>query len=403
MLKEKSNTLDDSLAAILKQLQQDDNLSVKSLLETMLNLVMKAERNVHLQSNPEDKGNGYFNRQLGTPLGSLSLEVPRDRDGDFRPAILPKPHQRDIEQRINFLESLLVCGYSPNSIAASFAEIGMHYNADELSTLKDEYLRAFQQWQTRELDKDMIALYIDVYHASANLDGKVVKVAIYVILGIDFNGVKSLLGIYLYKGHETKGFWLQTLNQIIDRGLCNPLYIISDDFSGLKDAVSTLFPKAYHQLCTVHMQRNVHRNMDKQDAIHFNESFSDIKNAKDFETCTREFKQLCEQYQKDYPSFIKALLEDTNNYFACTKLPKSIRKFFYSSNAVESANSCIERLRIRMGGFFQSEAALQVNIYLIFRRLSEKKWQHGVPWIKNELYAVRQLFAQTYDRQPMTP
>lgn len=398
---QQDNTLNNQLLSILSQLQGDGNLTARSLLETMFNIMMKAERSLHLEGNPEDKGNGYLHRELGTPLGPLCIQVPRDRDGDFRPEILPKPHQRDIDDRLNIIESLLVSGYAPSQIESTLKRLGMHYNQDELAQLKEHYLERFQQWQNREIDQDLIGIFVDVYHASVNMDGRVVKAAIYVVIGLDFSGQKSLLGLYVYKGHETKGFWLQTLNQLIERGLKCPLFVISDDFPGLKDAVNALFPQALHQLCTVHMQRNVHRHMEKIDAQDFNNEFNNIKNGKDFEFCIREFTALCSRYQEKYPAFIKGLLKDKENYFYYAYLPSEVRRYFYSTNWVESANSCLESLRMRMGGFFQSESAFEVNVYLVFERISAKKWQKGVPKIKGELHAFQQLFAQKYDRVPL--
>jgi transposase-like protein len=257
---------------MLDEIQKGNNPTTAEILQTTMNMLMLAERNLHLNANTADKGNGYFNRGLGTPMGKLDIRVPRDRDGDFRPAILPGHHQRDYQERNEFLESLFLNGYSPNNIRRTFNSLELHYNPKELDELKSEYYDLFQKWQNRQLPEDMIGLFIDVYHNETNIDGKVCKSALYVIVGIDFNGLKHLFGLYLYEGNENKGFWLQTLNQLVDRGLKRPLIIASDDFPGLKDAINTLFPNALHQLCFIHMQRNVRRNMGTDDAKIFNET-----------------------------------------------------------------------------------------------------------------------------------
>lgn len=153
---------------MINELQTDSNLTLKQLLQTGMNLLMAAERQLHLQQQPQDKGNGYFARQLGTPLGSLDLKVPRDRDGDFRPSLLPKPHQRDFEERSQWIESLLLSGSSPKQIELSLSQLGMHYNREELEQLKASYYESFQQWQKRELPNDMMGLFIDVYKRLVN-------------------------------------------------------------------------------------------------------------------------------------------------------------------------------------------------------------------------------------------
>jgi putative transposase len=385
---------------MLNEIQKGNNPTAAEILQTTMNLLMLAERNLHLDGKTADKGNGYFNRELGTPMGKIDLRVPRDRNGDFRPAILPAPHQRDYRERDEFLESLFLNGYSPNNIRQTLNFLDLHYNPKELDQLKDRYYELFQKWQNRQLPEDVVGLFIDVYHSETNIDGKVCKSALYVIVGIDFNGQKDLFGLYLYEGNETKGFWLQTLNQLIDRGLKRPLIIASDDFPGLKDAIKTLFPNALHQLCFIHMQRNVRRNMGTDDAKTFNETLKQIRLMKKQEECTKQFTSLCENYQQQYPDFIKGLLDDTQNYFAFKHLPSEVQKHFYTTNIVESVNSTIEKLRIKMGGFFQSKETLYLNVFLAVRALGQRKWHKGVPMIKANLYYLRQLFAQRYNELP---
>lgn len=385
---------------MLDEIQKGNNPTTAEILQTTMNMLMLAERNLHLNANTADKGNGYFNRELGTPMGKLDIRVPRDRDGNFRPAILPTPHQRDYQERNEFLESLFINGYSPNNIRRTLNSLELHYNPKELDQLKNEYYDLFQKWQNRQLPEDIIGLFVDVYHNETNIDGKVCKSALYVIVGIDFNAKKDLFGLYLYEGNENKGFWLQTLNQLIDRGLKRPLIIASDDFPGLKDAINTLFPNALHQLCFIHMQRNVRRNMGTDDAKTFNETLKQIKLINNQNDCTKQFTALCENYQQQYPDFIRGLLNDTDNYFAFKHLPSDVQKHFYSTNIVESVNSTIEKLRIRMGGFFQSKEALYLNVFLTVRTLEQRKWQKGVPMIKANLYYLRQLFARRYNELP---
>jgi len=333
-------------------------------------------------------------------MGELDLRVPRDRDADFRPSILPLPYQRDYQQRYDFLQSLMLNGYSPNTVKQTFDELNLHYNPKELQQLKENYSKLFHDWQKRELPNDLLALFIDVYHCSTFIDGNIRKTALYVIISLDFEGKKDLAGLYLYDGSECKAFWLQTLNQMIERGIKHPLLVVSDDFSGLKNAIHTLFPKTLHQLCFIHMQRNIRKQMGSQDAKAFNQTLKEIKTFNKPDSCKKHFTELCEKYKEQYPTFIASLLEDKENYFVFKILPTDIQKHFYTTNIVESVNSIIETLRCKMGGFFQSKDALYVNIFLSIRSLQQRKWQHGIPMIKNNIYTLRQLFAQKYDRQP---
>lgn len=385
---------------ILNEIALGHQISPARILEASMNLLMQAERKLHLEQNPEDKGNGSFSRQLGTAIGKLNLEVPRDRDGDFRPAILPDPYQRDYREREELLESLLLNSYSPNAIQRTLHGLNLHYNPKEVESLKNHYLELSQQWQQRELPEDVLGLFLDAYHAETLVNNKVCKAVIYVVIGIDFLGHKSLFGLYLYTGNESKAFWLQTLNQLIQRGVSSPLFVISDDFSGLKEAVATLYPQAFHQLCFVHMQRNIYKNMGREDAKNFLQTLETIKFAQNAELACQQFSQLCQRFEKNYPTFIKSLLSKTKHYFAFVHLNQDIRKFFYTTNSVESFNSILEKHRLQMGGFFQSEECLRVNVFITLRRLHKKKWKNGVPLIKASLYSLRQLFVAQYQRLP---
>lgn len=320
--------------------------------------------------------------------------------GDFRPAILPEPYQRDYKQREELLESLLLNSYSPQAIQRTLHSLNLHYNPQEVDALKEHYQELFNQWQKRDLTQDVIGLFMDAYHAETLIKNKVCKTVIYVVIGIDFSGQKSLYGLYTYSGNECKAFWLQTLNQLITRGVTCPLFIVSDDFSGLKEAVATLYPQAFHQLCFVHMQRNVHKNMGKEDAREFNHALETIKLANDCEHACGQFIQLCSHWEKKYPHFMQALAYKAKQYFAFTHLSPDVRKFFYTTNSVESFNSILEKHRLQMGGFFQSEECLQVNVFITLRRLHKKKWRNGIPLIKAALYSLRQLFARQYQRLP---
>lgn len=379
---------DASIKDILTKLQTNDNIGAAQILQTAMNLLMLAERNLRLESTSGNKANGFFERELGTTLGTINLKVPRDRNGDFRPAILPEPYQRDIDEREQIIQSLLINGYSPNAIKRSLNNLDLHYNPKELELIKNEYANLYDQWQNRQLSQDVLALFIDVYHCQACVNNKVCKVALYVIVGINFEGKKDLFGLYLYEGHETKAFWLQTLNQLIERGVKRPLVIISDDFPGLKEAVKTLFPQALHQLCFIHMQRNVRRNMGADDAKCFNQTLKQIRLMSNVVVCKEKFMELCDSFQNKYPAFIKALRDDTDNYFAFKHLPIDTQKHFYTTNIVESVNSTLEKLRIRMGGLFQSQQALNVNVFISINGLSQRKWRKGVPMIQANLYLM---------------
>lgn len=163
----------------------------------------------------------------------------------------------------------------------------------------------------------------------------------------------------------------------------------------------TLSPQTFHQLCLVHMQRNVYKNMAKKDVLIFNQSIQAIKLLNSPDLAISQFQSLCEQHKDKYPYFTKALSAKDNHYFPFMNLPHEIKKYFYSTNSVGSFNSMLEKLSIKSGGFFQSEEYLRINIFFTLKRLNAKKWKKGVPHIIANLYSLRQLFIKQFDRQPI--
>ena len=398
-----SNSYPETLKAaaeILKNAQELHQASPQRRLELIYEMLMRAERNLHLENNLQDKANGFYPRSIGTASGNLQVLVPRDRDGDFRPRILPPPFIRDSQERLNLLQALFSSSYSPASLRHTLSELGMHYSPDELTTLKDEFLAEFESWSSRELPSDMVAIYIDAYHTQLKDKNRISKVAIYSVLGVDFHGQKDLLGVYVCPGSENKEFWLRILNNLIHRGLLRLLFVISDDFSGLTEAVATLFSKAHHQLCFIHMQRNIRRNMGREDAATFNHSLSQIKLETTFDNGMTRFDKLLENYQKKYPIYVKYLQQKASHYFHFLNLPQELRRYFYTTNSAESFNSLLEKMRLRLGGFFQSDNALKLNVWITYQKLRDHKWKNGINHVKANLYSLQQNFAQIYGQQP---
>ena len=384
----------------LPQIQALRKGATAKVLEKAFEVLMKAERDLHIAEQPEDKGNGYYERSLGTPMGTLSLAVPRDRDGDFRPQILPQPHMRDIEERAEMLQALFGVSYSPASIGSVLHSLGMHYSPEQLEGLKKYYIDEYQAWASKELPSECIGLFVDAYHTEMRHGARVRKVVCFVVLGIDFEGLKDLWGVYVHTGSESKEYWLTVLNDLIERGLKRPLYVISDAFPGLTEAVSTLYPQALHQLCLLHLARNGRRNMGADDARQFSQIIRELKDADNEEAAGQKLQAFLDTHRKKYPAFIGGLERNREHYVAFLHLPLELRKFFYTTNSVESFNSVLEKIRIAHGGFFQSEQSLKINIYIRYLRLKGKKWTKGFPSIKVYLYACRQLFAQRYGRAP---
>jgi len=369
-----------------------EKVAMRQLLEELLDEIMKGERGVFLESSFDNKGNGYYPRDLTTGSWRLNVNVPRDRNGNFRPHILPGPYKRVDDSYVDLLMSLVINGYSESQLLLSLKELGLPYSVAELAKIKDHLVERLNDFKRRELPQEAFTLFIDGYHTEIKDNLKVRKACVYTVLGTDLDGRKDVYGYYTFFGNENRADWLKVFNDLIERGLKKIVIIVSDDFPGMTEAVKALYPLTDHQLCYVHLQRNVRRHMGKDDASSFNKELENIKLSRDHEEGKAKFEKLCQHYKNKYSTFIKAVLPKADNYLCFLRYPEEIRKYMYTTNAVESLNSRIEQIRMKLGGYFQSVSILEINLMLQVDRLKQGKWRNPVPILRAKAYDLLQFF-----------
>jgi len=390
----------DSSIKDFVETMENDLANVKSydnllfLFAKYLNFLMQAERDIFLNKSINNKSNGFYERQLTTFLGNLNINVPRDRKGDFRPAILPPPWQKFDDSFQNILFNLILHSYSPNKIKSLLNSLNLPYSPEEIDQIKDDLYSKSKELSSRELPSDAFALFIDAYHTDIKDDdsNKVKKAVIFTVVGVDLKGYKDIYGFYTFFGSESKENWLVILNDLINRGLKRVLLIVSDDFPGLTSAISTLFPNSDHQLCFIHLQRNIRKNMSKTDAKNFLYDLKSIKLLNDYDKALSDFQKLCSKYENKYPSFIKSLISKKEFYFNFLKYPKSIQKLIYTTNTIENLNSRYEVVRVNSGGYFQSVKTLEVALYVVLNKIRTTKWKKPLLLFKEVEYDIIQMF-----------
>ena len=393
---DKDKLISEIVKSYLEEKEQKGSPPIRALLEMLLDTLMKAERDVYLKNAESNKANGYYNRSLTTGAFKLDLKVPRDRDGEFRPSILPDRWRRSDSEYQALLISLIANGYSKGEIRRTLRGLGLFYSEGDIEEIRVALEEAVEDFKARELGSDWLAVFIDAYGCNVKESGRVRKAQVYVVVGIDLGGGKELLGFYVRFGQESKSMWLEVLRDLIDRGLKRPLLVVSDDFKGLEDAVLEVFPLSDHQLCYVHLMRNIKRNLGREDASEFIMGLKRIAMAPDYELGLEEFRELCERYRDRYPRYMEILMRKAGSYLAFLKYPGDIRRFIYTTNLVESFNSLMEVMRYEKRGHFQSVGLLEVNLYLAQRRLGEGRWSKVVGRIRAHSYEIKQIFALRY-------
>ena len=388
--------LSEELATIIDNI--DTREGIVSIASHLLNSLMNKEREIFLRNQIEDnKANGFYSRDIACNLGNLNLLVPRDRNSDFRSSVLPNHWQRGDDSYNEFLLNLILQSYSPNKIKALLKSMNLPYSAEEIEEIKEDLFLKAKEFKNKQLTENIFTIFIDAYHTQIKDDeNKIKKAVIYSIISIDLKGKKELCGFYTFFGSESKEDWLVIFNNLISRGLKRLALVISDDFSGLKEAISALFPRAKHQLCYIHMQRNIRRNMGKNDAKIFNEELSLIRKDKDKKSALKRFENLCNEYRDKYQFYIEKLLAKKELYFNFIDFPEPIRKHIYTTNIVENFNSRIEVKRINSGGHFQSMKIVDIAIYVIGNNLHQNRWKNPIPAFKECEYEINQLFNLTF-------
>lgn len=388
--------LSEELATIIDNI--DTREGIVSIASHLLNGLMNKEREIFLRNQIEDnKANGFYSRDIACNLGNLNLFVPRDRNSDFRSSVLPNHWQRGDDSYNEFLLNLILQSYSPNKIKALLKSMNLPYSAEEIDEIKEDLFLKAKEFKNKQITENIFAIFIDAYHTQIKDDeNKIKKAVIYSIISIDLKGKKELCGFYTFFGSESKEDWLVIFNNLISRGLKRLTLVISDDFSGLKEAISALFPRVKHQLCYIHMQRNIRRNMGKNDAKIFNEELSLIRKDKDKKSALKRFENLCNEYRDKYQFYIEKLLAKKELYFNFIDFPEPIRKHIYTTNIVENFNSRIEVKRINSGGHFQSMKIVDIAIYIIGNNLHQNRWKNPIPAFKECEYEINQLFNLTF-------
>jgi len=371
---------------------------IKELLEMLLNAIMMKEREVYLQRHPEDRANGFYERRLGLRFSEVDLKVPRVRFGrQFRPTILP-PHWKRVDRDYEeLLLGMLANGYSKSQMKQSLKRLGLSFSDDALEAVVELVKEKLEYFKQRSLKSDWLCVFIDAYHGGMRIpEGRVVEVSIFVAVGIDLDGQKHLLGFWVLRGRENKGFWIEVLQDLISRGLHKVLLFVTDDFSGLTGVIKELFPGTEHQLCLVHLRRALKRKLQKSLYSKISRALHRLRHAEDAEEGRQIMKEVVDVVSEQDSRYGKMLQNKTEHYIAFLKYPRQIRGHLYTTNPVEGLNAGLELMRLELGGYFPSQDCLEVNLFIQAVNLEDRWQRKAMPKVVSCLYEIRQMFQLRY-------
>jgi putative transposase len=387
-------------AELAKGLKTEADLNAFSRMLTKLTVetALNAELTDHLghEKNAPKSGsntrNGYSSKTLLCDDGEIALNTPRDRENTFEPQLIKK-NQTRITHMDSQILSLYAKGMTTREITATFKEM---YDADVSPTLISKVTDAVKEqvaeWQNRQLDALYPIVYMDCIVVKVRQNGSVINKAVFLALGINTEGQKELLGMWLAENEGAK-FWLNVLTELKNRGLQDILIACVDGLKGFPDAISSVYPQTHIQLCIIHMVRNSLKYVSWKDYKAVTSGLKTVYQAPTEAAALMALDSFADAWDDKYPQISKswrAHWENLNTFF---NYPPDIRKAIYTTNAIESLNSVI-RAAIKKRKVFPTDDSVRKVIYLAIKDAS-KKW--SMP-IQNWRLAMSRFIIEFGDR-----
>lgn len=302
---------------------------------------------------------------MHTEVGPVPLDVPRDRHGSFEPQIVPK-HSRRVEGFADAIISLYAKGLTTGEIQAHLAEIySTDVSKDLISRVTDQVVDELNTWQQRPLDRVYPVVLIDAIHVKIR-EGQVTNRPIYVVVGINCDGERDVLGLWAGTGGEGAKHWMNVLTELRNRGLSDVLICCCDGLKGLPEAIAEVWPLATVQECVVHLVRSSLRYASKKHWGPITKALRTIYTAPTIEAAESRFAEFDETWGAIYPAIIRLWRSSWEQFTPFLAFPPDVRKIIYTTNAVESLNARFRQAARRRGHFPNEQAALKV-LYLVIR------------------------------------
>jgi len=393
-MKEKINWEEFSKAAA-EQIRQGKPITGEGgifspLIKQVIEAALEGEMDAHLTQTREaesNRRNGRTQKNLKSSLGSFEILTPRDRSGSFEPQTIEKRQTLlpgDLEEKILGLYGL---GMSYKDIQTHLNEMyGLTVSDGVLNSITDRVIPAIREWQSRPLERLYAIVWMDAIHFKIREDGKVITKAVYSVLGVNLNGQKEVLGLYLGQ-NESATFWLQVLNDLNQRGIEDILIASIDNLNGFAEAIENIFPKTEVQLCVIHQIRNSMKYIPWKDYREFMKDLKEVYQAGTLELAEHYLDELEQKWGKKYPVVIKSWRGNWTRLSQYFKYPEQIRRLIYTTNTVEGYHRMVRKVT-KSKGAFTSDMAMLKLVYLATLNF-KKRWINNLrdwPQIINQLF-----------------
>lgn len=347
------------------------------LIKEITEAALEGEIESHLgQEVIKNRRNGKSKKTIRSLNGNFELEVPRDRAGTFEPEIVKKRQNTLSDEIEGKILSLYGNGMSYGAIRLHIEDMyGLSVSAGTINIITDKIIDKVREWQSRVLENVYPIIWLDAIFYKIREEGKVVNKAIYTVLGINIEGHKDVLGLYISDSEGSK-FWMQVLSDLSNRGIKDILIASVDGLKGFPEAIESIFPNTEVQQCIVHQIRNSLRYISYKDYREFIKDLKRVYQAATKEIAEGELDKLENKWVKKYPIVIKSWRENWVRLSQYFKYPEEIRRLVYTTNAVEAVHRQFRKLTKTKGAFTNEESLLKL-LYLGIQNAS-KKWKVAV-------------------------
>lgn len=368
---------------------------MQKLLDTELENHLEYSRYTHLKGKKiQNIRNGYCKtKTVKTKYGNIKIKTPRDRNSTFKPVIIEKG-QTKLTGFEDKCIALYAKGMSLRDIEKTLKEMyGVKINKDDITKLISAVSEETERWQSRKLKPMYVFTYADCLYVPIKDDITSSKKAVYVIIGVDSNGYKDILGLWI-DNTESGSFWNNVFDDLKERGVKDILYMSSDGIAGFKGSLERVFPKTQAQRCVVHLVRNIYSLCPKKSAKQIIADYKKIYTSSNQEEANLQLEIFKNKYEKEHKRIVKKVEEFMQYLEPLFELPQEIRKCIYTSNAIESVNSALRKVT-RGKGSFPNESSLYKILFLRIKELSEK-WKNPIQNWKIIQAQLINLFGSRY-------
>lgn len=395
--------LREMMGAYLKEnnVKVKDGTDVNSIMRDMMSVILEGALDEELNEElgyskydyrnkeTDNSRNGYSQKTVHTSYGDMELDIPRDRKGDFEPQAIKKYQNtvtQDMEEKIISMYAKGMTTADIESHMKDLYDIGI--SDSTISRITDKILPIVKEWQERPLEDIYAVVFMDAVHYHVRNEGRIVKRAVYIAIGIDMDGHKDVLGMYVGQNESAK-FWLSILNGLKNRGVQDILIACVDGLTGFPQAIEAVYPETEVQQCIIHQIRNTTKFVSYKEIKPLMADLKRVYAAPTEEIALSELDSFDEKWSGKYPKIAKSWRDNWANLSTYFKYPEAVRRLIYTTNAIEGFNRQLRKVT-KSKTIFPSDDSLLKMLYLAMMDITKKWTGHRQDW--GQIHSQLEIF-----------